>query len=193
MDKYLNSLLEVLQKVEIMACKSDRLLCLEDGINELLDVFLQKRKENKSIAFIGNGGSAAIAIHMTSDFLKNGKMKTISFYNPATLTCLGNDFSYEDVFSKQVENIMRDGDMLIAISSSGRSANIVKAIEAAHEKNVDVLSFTGFDQDNTSRIKADISLYVPSHEYGIVESIHNLILQEIVDRMNDSGTKGFRA
>lgn len=191
MDKYLNSLLEVLQKVEIKTRETEAVICPEEGISELVSLFSKKRKENKSIAFIGNGGSAAIAIHMTSDFLKNGKMKTISFYNPATLTCLGNDFSYEDVFSKQVENIMRDGDMLIAISSSGRSTNIVKAIDAAHEKNVEVLSFTGFDQDNTSRTKSDISLYVPSHEYGIVESIHNLILQEIVDRMNDSGTKGF--
>lgn len=191
MDDYLKTLLDVLNKTEIIIRDKKRTLGYDDRIMELVEVFLKIRKEKKSIAFIGNGGSAAIAIHMTSDFLKNGKMKTISFYNPATLTCLGNDFSYEDVFSKQVENIMREGDMLIAISSSGRSANIVKAIEAAHEKNVEVLSFTGFDKDNTSRIKSDISLYVPSYEYGIVESIHNLILQEIVDKMNDSGTKGF--
>lgn len=185
MDDYLKSLQGALMETEVKVKDFDGILSYENGINELVEIFLQKRRSNKSIAFIGNGGSAAVAIHMTSDFLKNGRMKTISFYNPATLTCLGNDYSYEDVFSKQVENIMRKEDMLIAISSSGMSANIVKAIKAAHDKSVTVMSFTGFSEDNASRINSDISLYVPCHKYGIVESIHNLILQEIVDRINE--------
>ena len=185
MDNYLQNLFEVLQKTEIRIQNAEDVSNIETGISKLVDIFLRIKNDNKSIVFIGNGGSAAIAIHMTSDFLKNGGMKTISFYNPATLTCLGNDYSYEDVFSKQVENILREGDMLIAISSSGMSANIVKAIKAAHDKKVKVMSFTGFDESNICRSNADISLYVPSHKYGIVESIHNLILQEIVDRINE--------
>lgn len=189
MDEYLNSLQHVLQKTEIRVKKLDFVLNYEDGMDKLVNIFYEKKKDNKSIAFIGNGGSAAIAIHMTSDFLKNGKMKTLSLYNPATLTCLGNDYSYEEVFSKQVENIMRSGDMLIAISSSGRSPNIIKAVDAAHDKDVVVMSFTGFDDSNTVRLNSDISIYLPCHKYGIVESIHNLMLQEIVDRLMDLENK----
>ncbi len=189
MDEYLNSLQYVLQKTEIRLKKLDFVLNYEDGMDKLVNIFYEKKKDNKSIAFIGNGGSAAIAIHMTSDFLKNGKMKTLSLYNPATLTCLGNDYGYEEVFSKQVENIMRSGDMLIAISSSGRSPNIIKAVDAAHDKDVVVMSFTGFDDSNTVRLNSDISIYLPSHKYGIVESIHNLMLQEIVDRLMDLENK----
>lgn len=187
MDSYLKELLDTLNKIEIKLQVFGDTFSYDEGVDKLIDVFLQKKRTNKSIAFIGNGGSAAIAIHMTSDFLKNGKMKTISFYNPATLTCLGNDYSYDEVFSKQIDSIMREGDMLIAISSSGMSSNIVRAIECAHAKNVDVISFTGFDESNTSRVKSDISLYVPCHKYGIVESIHNLILQEIVDKIIEFG------
>lgn len=158
-----------------------------DNLDKILDKCVElicyKKKNNNRVIFVGNGGSAAIAIHMTADYFKNGGVRTVSMYDPAILTCLGNDFGYEYVFSKQIEKHIESGDLLVTISSSGNSKNIVNAIEMAHEKRAKVMSLTGFSEDNICRKLADYSIYVPSSEYGIVESVHNCILQEIVDRM----------
>ncbi len=149
---------------------------------EALVVFFRAiRMTDGFLYFIGNGGSAGIAIHMTADFLKNGKMRTVSMYNPATLTCLGNDFGIEYIFSKQLELLARPRDLLVAISSSGNSPNILRAIETAKEKGCKVITLTGFREDNKARHMGDFNVYVPSMEYGIVESVHNIILQQVVD------------
>lgn len=153
------------------------------GMRYLIDLFLRKRKEGRTAYFIGNGGSAGIAMHMTNDFLKNGQMRTHSMHDAATLTCLSNDFSYEEVFSHQIEMIAQEGDLLIAISSSGNSPNIVKAIEVARKMKCEVLTLSGFGEDNLIRKHGDYNVYVPSREYGIVESLHNTILQRVVDGM----------
>lgn len=156
----------------------------EEGTNRLIELFrLQKQMEQNRTYFIGNGGSAAIAIHMTADFLKNGGMTTVGMYDAATLTCLGNDFGYEYVFSKQLELLVKPGDLLVAISSSGNSENIIRAIHMAHEKGAKVLTFTGFQDDNCAKQLGEYNLYVPSMEYGIVESLHNMILQQVVDSL----------
>ena len=147
----------------------------------ILDVMEDKRRENKLICFVGNGGSAGIATHMTSDFMKNGRMKTHSLYESTVLTCLANDYGYEHVFSEQIMNIANEGDLLIAISSSGNSPNIIKAVEAAREKKCDVFTLSGFNEDNRLRALGDYNLYVPCNEYGIVESLHNFVLQKLVD------------
>ncbi len=151
------------------------------GVEELVAIFGDAKRLERNVYFIGNGGSAGIAMHMTADFLKNGKMRTVSMYNPATLTCLGNDFGIEYVFSKQLELLARPGDLLVAISSSGNSPNILRAIATAKEKGAQVITLTGFREDNKARQMGDFNVYVPSMEYGIVESVHNIILQEVVD------------
>jgi D-sedoheptulose 7-phosphate isomerase len=142
------------------------------------------------VFFIGNGGSAGIAMHMTVDFLKNGGMRTHGMHDPAVLTCLANDFGYEHVFSKQLEIVAGRGDLLVAISSSGESENIINAVLVAHEKDCKVLTLSGFQPDNRLRQLGDYNIYVPSMEYGIVESIHNLLLQQIVDEMMLRDKKG---
>lgn len=156
-----------------------------DGMKELVAVFGNIKRFGNNVYFIGNGGSAGIAMHMTADFLKNGKMRTVSMYNPATLTCLGNDFGYEYVFSKQLELLARSGDWLVAISSSGNSPNILRAIATAKENGAQVITLTGFREDNKARQMGDFNIYVPSMEYGIVESVHNMILQQAVDMLMD--------
>lgn len=147
----------------------------------IMELFFCVKQKRKAVYFIGNGGSAGIATHMSADFLKNGGMCTHSMLEPTTLTCLGNDFGYSFVFSKQLEIVADEGDLLVAISSSGNSPNIVKAAEVARAKGCEVLTFTGFRADNALRSMGDLNVYVPSMEYGPVESIHNLILQQIVD------------
>ena len=179
MDSYTEELIDVLKRTEI--CKGDIKYTYEDGIKFLVDIFTKHKKAGSRIYFIGNGGSAAIASHMTADFMKNGGMNTVSLYDNAVTTCMGNDYGYEHVFSKPLSFLAGKGDLLVAISSSGKSQNIVNSIDVAMEKGMSIISFTGFNDVNPARSKSDVSVYIPSHKYGIVESIHNLILQEIVD------------
>lgn len=159
-------------------------LSYEDGMKELVDIFQQIKRNQKQLFFIGNGGSAAIAGHMTADFMKNGRMKTYSLYDQAVSTCMSNDYGYESVFSKPLALLANKEDLLVAISSSGNSKNILNAINTAKEKNCYVITFTGFHQDNQARLLGDYNIYVPICEYGIVESVHNLILQQAVDTLS---------
>ena len=147
----------------------------------VITCFRSARKAGSFVYFIGNGGSAGIAMHMTADFLKNGQMRTVSMHNPTTLTCLGNDFGIESIFSKQLELLARAGDLMVAISSSGNSPNILRGIETAKENGAQVITLTGFREDNKARQMGNYNIYVPSMEYGIVESVHNIILQQTVD------------
>lgn len=157
----------------------------EAGMDELVDLFVDCKRRGSTVFFVGNGGSAAIASHMTADFMKNGGMNTYSLYDNAVTTCLGNDYGYEYVFSKSLEFLLRENDMLVAISSSGNSRNIINAVNVALSKQARVITFTGFKDDNTVRSLGDINVWVPCESYGMVESIHNLVLQQIVDVIYD--------
>ena len=156
----------------------------EQNIRSLADLFLAVRAANGCAFFVGNGGSAGIAMHMTADFLKNGGLRTHGMYDPATLTCLANDFGYEQCFSRQIEWLANPGDVLVAVSSSGESANVLNATKVAGEKGCRIVTLTGFRPDNTLRRMGERNIYVPCDEYGIVESIHNLILQQVVDEIS---------
>lgn len=179
-DEYISELIQALEKTEI-CIGSDKELNYETGIRTLVECFSRHKEEGRQIFFVGNGGSSAIASHMTADFMKNGGMKTYSLYDNAVTTCMGNDYGYEYVFSRPLEFLGQEGDLLVAVSSSGNSQNIVNAINTARAKKMDIITFTGFQKDNRAKQLGRINVYVPSQKYGIVESIHNLVLQQVVD------------
>lgn len=180
-NQYIDTLWNCLSRTEI--CKGGLSLCRDynEGINLIFDELICHKCKKAQLFFIGNGGSSAIASHMTADFMKNGGMNTYSLYDNAVTTCMGNDYGYEYIFSKPLEFLLREDDLLIAISSSGNSQNIINAIEVAKNKKAFVITFTGFKPDNKVKQLGDINVYVPCDKYGMVESIHNLILQQIVD------------
>lgn len=180
-NQYIDTLWDILSRVEIW--KSSSYVCEDynEGSNLLFEEFLRHKDRRAQLFFIGNGGSSAIASHMTADFMKNGGMNTYCLYDNAVTTCMGNDYGYEYIFSKPLEFLLRENDLLVAISSSGNSQNIVNAIEVAKNKRAFVITFTGFRPDNKVKQLGDINVYVPCEKYGMVESIHNLILQQIVD------------
>jgi D-sedoheptulose 7-phosphate isomerase len=158
-----------------------RKLAIDDAIAKVLDAFRRIARGPNKVMFIGNGGSAGIAGHMAIDYAKNGGVRSLTFNDASSLTCLGNDLGYDQVFAKQVEMQAIKGDVLIAISSSGESKNILKAAEIARKMGCEVITLSGFAPGNTLRRSGDVNFYVSSGVYGFVETAHQAILHAILD------------
>ena len=154
---------------------------LSDAINWTITEAKRAHQQDKKIMFVGNGGSAAIASHMATDFTKNGNLRAVAFNDSSTLTCLSNDLGYENVFSKQIEMYGQEGDLLIAISSSGQSPNIIAAVNSARNKKIKILTLSGFSPENVLRTLGDVNIYVPENEYGFVEISHLAICHAVLD------------
>lgn len=152
-----------------------------DGISKSVQHVLKAQKGNKKVIIVGNGGSASIASHLAVDFWKNGNVKATAFNDSSLLTCLANDYSYQEVFSKPIEFFGEADDVVLTISSSGNSANILKAAEAGVARGCKVITFSGFGKDNKLRAKGDVNFYVPSFSYGYVEVLHTYIIHCILD------------
>lgn len=131
--------------------------------------------------FVGNGGSAGICSHLATDFSKNGGMRALAFNDGAVLTCLGNDFGYEHVFAKQIEWHAQRGDILVAISSSGQSANILNAVRSARSRGCDVYTLSGFKPDNPLRRLGELNIYLANSQYGFVEIGHLAVMHAVLD------------
>ena len=179
--EYIESLIGHLNRTTLYDKNGNPYKDYEAAIKQLVDVFTEAKRAGKKVFFICNGGSSAIASHMTADFMKNGGMKTYSLYDNSVTTCMGNDYGYEYIFSRPLEFLANEKDVLVAISSSGNSQNIVNAIQVAQRKGCIVITLSGFQKENKIRVMGDYNLHVPVAHYGMVESIHNLILQQIVD------------
>ena len=156
-------------------------LSLAQGFVRVRDAARAAHDRGNKIMFIGNGGSAGIASHLAIDFSKNGDLRSLAFNDPAALTCLGNDFGFESVFARQVGCHACPGDLLVAISSSGRSRNILQAATAARERDCRVMTFSGFEEDNDLRRLGEVNFYVHSREYGFVEVAHLSLCHAILD------------
>lgn len=178
---YFKELETAIDNTIVDAGDKGRFVLYEEGLQYLLEIFRHHKASSSQVFFIGNGGSAAIASHMTGDFMKNGGMRTCSLYNSAVMTCIANDYGYEHIFAKPLSRLGNPSDLLVAISSSGNSPNIVRAVQTAKEMGIFVITFTGFKADNKARQLGNLNVYVPCEEYGKVETIHQLILQQIVD------------
>jgi D-sedoheptulose 7-phosphate isomerase len=139
--------------------------------------------QHKKIFFIGNGGSNAICSHMYEDFMKIGGYKTFTFSDAALITCYANDYGYENAMAKWIEQNMDSGDLLIAISSSGNSKNILNAVHQAKVKNNRTITLSGFKADNQLKQLGDINFYIQSESYGIVECFHQVILHSLLDTL----------
>jgi D-sedoheptulose 7-phosphate isomerase len=142
---------------------------------------LKVRDEGRTIYFVGNGASASMASHFSADMAKNGKVHTQVFTDPALVTALGNDLGYENVFAEPLRRRGREGDMLVAISSSGRSPNILAAAEVARAQGLTLVTLTGMDADNPLRASGDLNLYVPAATYGNAETSHAVVLHHWMD------------
>jgi D-sedoheptulose 7-phosphate isomerase len=178
--KYFLELGEMMGRVEVSDNTLGRVE-YDEGICRATNIVRSQTGAGRKVIFVGNGGSAAIASHQAIDYWKNGGMRAIAFNDPAMLTCVGNDFGYPHVFEKPIAMFADRGDVLIAISSGGRSENILRAVDTGLERGCRVVTLSGFRPDNPLRARGELNFYVPSESYGFVEITHLAVCHCIVD------------
>ena len=158
----------------------------ENKINKIISIcnLFKKIKSNDRIHIFGNGGSAAIASHFSMDLTNNTNIKCLSYNDPALITCYSNDFKYENWVSRSITKYGKRNDVLILISSSGKSKNMINAIKTARKKKFkSIISFTGFDKNNYLNKNSDICLWVNSKKFNLIENSHQFYLLMVVDLM----------
>jgi D-sedoheptulose 7-phosphate isomerase len=158
-----------------------------DRLTDLGEMLYRTYRNQKQVFTVGNGGSASTASHMAADLAKNTispnmrRFRVVSLSdNTAMLTAVANDQGYENVFSEQLINLVRPGDLLIAISASGNSPNVLNAINYAQAQSAEVAGIFGFSGGKAAEL-SDLSIVVPCDHYGIVEDVHLIINHIVVD------------
>lgn len=162
-----------------------------DEIIAVADILLETYKSDRRIFVMGNGGSASTASHMACDLAKGtsceGKKRfsVISLNdNTAHFTAIANDISYEDIFSEQLKNILQKGDLVLVISASGNSPNLIKAMKYARLKGAKTAALLGFSGGECKEL-ADVYAHIKKNDYGIVEDIHLMIEHMITKYFKD--------
>ena len=157
----------------------------DNTINNLVkirDLLINVTNNKNKILIFGNGGSAAIASHFSVDLTKNAKLRCLNFNESGLITCLSNDYGFEHWAEKAVDFYGDEGDLLIVISSSGKSKNMINAVKAARNANFQsVITLSGFSENNPLKELGDINLWVNNYSYNFVENIHQIWLLAIVD------------
>jgi len=146
-----------------------------------LKLFLSLKKKKKKILIFGNGGSAAIASHFSVDMTKIGKIRTVNFNERDIITCFANDYGYENWVLKAIEFYSDKGDIVILISSSGESQNMINAAKLLKRKKIKLITFTGFKSSNRLKKYGDLNFWVNSKIYNHVENIHQFWLLMLSD------------
>ena len=154
---------------------------LDSGLGMFIREAVAAHARGNKVMFVGNGGSAGICSHMSTDYSKNGGIRSLAFNNGAVLTCLSNDYGYAHVFEEQIKWHGRPGDVLVAISSSGRSENILRAADMGRSTGCYVTTLSGFGADNPLRDRGNLNFFLPSGEYGFVEVGHLALLHAALD------------
>ncbi len=152
-----------------------------DLINKSVDLIKNISNSNNTIYLVGNGGSASIASHVSTDFAKVARVSSKTFNNSNLITCFANDYGYENWVKEAVKAHCSNNDLLILISSSGKSLNIINAAKYCKENNIDLITFSGFEKDNELCQLGNINFHVDSKNYNFVEMTHHIILVSIVD------------
>ena len=167
---------------------------LPDSIEAGADLMVQSLLNDGKILSCGNGGSAGDAQHFSSELLNRFEMERPGLAavalttDSSTLTSIANDYSYEEIFSKQLRALARDGDVLLAISTSGNSENVCQAIRAAHERHVTVVALTGRDGGAMAGLlgDGDVEIRVPAERTARIQEVHLLVIHCLCDLIDTS-------
>ena len=153
-----------------------------EKIINVKDILINAKKNNVKIMIFGNGGSAAIASHVSIDLTKNANIRSVNFNEADLITCFSNDYGYERWVEKAIDFYADNKDVLILISSSGESLNMINACQAARNKKISkIITFTGHDKNNSLSKLGDINFYINSKAYNFIENTHQVWLLTIDD------------
>lgn len=153
----------------------------DDAFAALFQRTVRLRQESRTIYCVGNGASASIASHFAADMAKNGALHTEVFTDLALLSAISNDMGFEFVYAEPLRRRAKAGDLLVAISSSGSSPNILKCVDCARTLGIDVVTLSAMRADNPLRRSGFLNFYVPAGEYGDAESLHAMLLHYWID------------
>ena len=171
---FLNEYWEIYRKL-LFQSRDDKALI------DIKNLFKEVDLNGGKIIFVGNGASASLSSHAATDLTKQGKIKSIALNDHNLITALSNDYGYENWVAKALEFYGETNDLLVLISVSGESSNLVNAVKYAKTNSIDTLSITGFHKKNKLKSSTDFSLWVDSKSYNIVESIHTIWITLIID------------
>ena len=155
----------------------------ENFINLLVNKIKSTKKKGGKVFIVGNGGSISTAAHISVDLTKNAKIKTFQPYNDNLITCYANDYGYEKWVSKAIDHFLNFNDLVIFLSVSGNSKNLVNAANTCKKKGISLVSLTGLSKKNKLNKISKIKYWVNSKSYNQVETIHFLILAIVVDKI----------
>ncbi len=176
---YFKEVYDGLQKTNVTL--NGKEISLAEGVELWIDRAREVQNGKALMFFCGNGASATMAEHLSHDWFQNGKVNTYTVSETSHITAISNDVSYADVFAYRIERILTDKDILVTVSSSGNSPNVVRAIEEAKKKGAFVVTVSGKSADNKSRQMGDLCFHVPLDTYGLVESSHAVLLHAVLD------------
>ena len=154
-----------------------------DGFLAVINKLGRIRQSDGRVIIVGNGGSAAMASHVSVDFTKNTGIPSINFNEADLITCFANDYGYENWVVEALKAYSRKEDLIILISSSGQSANIINAANYAKNSKLPIVTFSGFSPQNPLRKMGTHNFWVNSTNYNLVEMTHHVWLCMIVDSL----------
>jgi D-sedoheptulose 7-phosphate isomerase len=161
---------------------------LANGLSLFRDRLFQAQKNSKNLYIVGNGGSAGVAAHAVTDFFNVAKIRASTLHESSLLTCMANDFGYENAVARMLAQLLNPGDVVIVISSSGKSLNMQNAALVSKKNGAFVVTLSGFSSGNPLSKLGDLNIWLNSNDYGFVEIGHQFILHNIADRFNESLT-----
>lgn len=156
----------------------------DEGFRYWTAVTSSIREHSRCVFMIGNGASASMASHISADLAKNGRLHTEVFSDLSLITAIANDMGYDEVFAEPLRRRMKVGDMLVAVSSSGNSPNVLKAAQEARRLGGFVVTLTAMSSGNPLRASGDLNFYVSAHTYGEAETCHAAILHHWMDYLD---------
>jgi len=183
----LDILRNCLAKLEVTG-DSGQIYEQDKGFSMLAKWVEELRKRRNTLYFIGNGASASMASHYSADMAKNGHIHTQVFSDLSLITAISNDIGYEEVFSIPLARRASTGDMLVAISSSGASKNILRAVETARKMGLKIVTLSALEVTNPLRKKGHLNFYIPAYTYGHAETGHAAILHHLMDMVQYDAT-----
>ncbi len=173
----LNSILKKLAATRL----SGEQITPNDGLQQWIAITQEIRKKNQTVFLIGNGASASMASHFAADLAKNAGIRTHVFTDLALITAIANDICYEEVYAEPLRRYMQKDDMLVAISSSGNSPNIVSGVKTAQSLGGSIITLSAMNAENAIRQLGDLNFYIPAQTYGMAETAHAAILHYWMD------------